>query len=107
MDQSERCRHCHPSSGLPVTWIGRRVRHLCHHDRNLGGISSPAASFTCLAPISAGQFTVPAYILAALPAGTGNVTVKNTTNYQTFTASGLNYGAAQAIVGVQVNSTFN
>jgi hypothetical protein len=79
---------------------------------SIGGSSSSSsttatASFTCIAPVSAGQFTVPAYILSALPAGTGSVTVDNNTNYQTFNASGLNYGAAYGIVGVSVNSTFN
>jgi uncharacterized protein (TIGR03437 family) len=96
------------SSGLTVAWTGGSSGTYV----SIGGSSqasstSPLAGFTCLAPVSAGQFTVPAYILAALPAGSGSVTVNNNTNYQTFTASGLNYGAAYGIVGVQVNSTFN
>ena len=96
------------SSGLLVAWSGGASgTYVSITGTSAASSSSPLASFTCLAPISAGQFTVPAYILAALPAGSGSVTVNNSTNYQTFTASGLNYGAAQAIVGVQVNSTFN
>jgi len=96
------------SSGLPITWSGGTSGTYV----SIGGSSSSSsttatASFTCIAPVSAGQFTVPAYILSALPAGTGSVTVDNNTNYQTFNASGLNYGAAYGIVGVSVNSTFN
>lgn len=95
------------SSGLTVSWTGGASGTYV----SIGGSSSVSsgatASFTCLAPLSAGQFTVPAYILSALPAGSGSVTVDNATSYQTFTASGLNYGAAYAIVGVQVNSAFN
>ena len=96
------------SSGLSITWSGGASGTYV----SIGGTSSSSsttatASFTCLAPISAGQFTVPAYILAALPAGSGSVTVNNNTNYQTFSASGLNYGAAYGIVSVQVNSSFN
>jgi uncharacterized protein (TIGR03437 family) len=96
------------SSGLTIAWTGGTSGT---YVSIIGSSSSPSTSayggFTCLAPVSAGQFTVPAYILSAMPAGSGSVTVDNNTNYQTFTASGLNYGAAYGIVSVQVNSTFN
>jgi hypothetical protein len=96
------------SSGLTIAWTGGTSGTYV----SIAGVSSASstaatAGFTCLAPVSAGQFTVPAYILAALPAGTGSVTVDDHTNYQPFTASGLNYGAAYGVVRVSVNSTFN
>jgi uncharacterized protein (TIGR03437 family) len=95
------------SSGLTVTWTGGSSGTYV----SIGGSSTSSntanASFTCLAPVSAGQFTVPGYILSALPPGTGTVSVNNYTNFQTFSASGLSYGAAYGIVGVQANSTFN
>ena len=57
-----------------------------------------------------GQFTVPTYILNALPpgTGTGSVTVENSTVNQTFTAPGLDNGSAFGYVATQIlNSTFN
>jgi uncharacterized protein (TIGR03437 family) len=49
-------------------------------------------SFTCIAPVAAGQFTVPVNVLLALPAGTGSLSVSDSGNFQTFTASGLDLG---------------
>jgi hypothetical protein len=57
--------------------------------------------------VSAGSFTVPSYVLAALPAGMGSVTVENETNFSSFTATGLNNGFAAGFVAVEVNSTYN
>jgi len=34
-------------------------------------------AFTCLVPVDAGQFTVPSYILSALPPGNGGVQMQN------------------------------
>ena len=97
------------ASGLTVTWTGSTSGSFVF----IGGNSSLSSgglygSFTCIAPSSAGQFTVPGYILTALPAGTGSVTVEN--NIQStagFTATGLNYATEVGYVATQVNTTFN
>ena len=68
---------------------------------------SDAGAFTCIAPVGAGQFTVPAYVLSALPAGTGTVAVANNTGYQQFTATGLDIGFAEGYISFGVNSTYN
>jgi hypothetical protein len=67
---------------------------------------STFGSFSCYAPVSAGQFTVPPYVLAALPAGTGDMSVSNYTNYTTFTATGLDLGIAAGFVTYDVNSAY-
>jgi hypothetical protein len=96
------------SAGLPVTWSGGSVSTTSYVTiTGTSSSSSVTGSFTCLAPTSAGQFTVPGYVLGALPAGTGSVTVGNETGYTTFTATGLNLGLAVGIVSYQANTTFN
>jgi hypothetical protein len=96
------------SAGLSVTWTGGASGTFVE----IGGSSSATAGsaygyFTCIAPVSAGSFTVPSYVLAALPAGMGSVTVENETNFSSFTATGLNFGFAAGFVSFEVNSTFN
>lgn len=51
-----------------------------------------STSFTCRAPVSAGQFSVPSWILGQLSPGSGFLTVENDTFPQSFTASGLDFG---------------
>ena len=68
---------------------------------------SVTATYTCYAPQSAGQFTVPSYILLGLPAGTGSTEVENSTSIGTFSASGLDFGGALGAVSFMVNSTYN
>lgn len=94
------------SSGLPVTWSGGASGTFV----SISGTSSSSSTFgnfTCLAPVSAGQFTVPGYVLSALPAGNGSVTVGNETAYTPFSATGIDAGVGIGFVTYQVNSTFN
>ena len=96
------------SAGLPITWTGGASGTFVY----IGGSSSAttggaSGSFTCFAPVSPGQFTVPSYILAALPVGTGSVTVGNYTNYQSFSATGLDNGAALGFVAYDINAAYN
>jgi uncharacterized protein (TIGR03437 family) len=96
------------SAGLPVTWTGGATGTYVEIGGNSSSSSGSAfGSFTCIAPVSAGSFTVPSYVLAALPAGMGSVTVENETNFSSFTATGLNNGFAAGFVAVEVNSTYN
>lgn len=72
------------------------------------GNSGVTAAFLCAAPVSAGQFTIPAYVLLNLPP-TGSSIVPGGLGVQnrivsTFTASGLDiatvaYGAGYSLSG--------
>jgi uncharacterized protein (TIGR03437 family) len=91
--------------GLQVTWTGGTAGSFVIITGSSSGTGS-SGSYTCFAPQSALQFTVPPYILSALPAGTGNTTVENGTNYSSFTATGLNYGTGFGFSGFMVSSTY-
>ncbi len=94
------------AAGLPITWTGggsssyvEIIGSSSSVDGALGGF------FTCIASSGAGQFTVPNYVLGALPAGSGSVVVSNQTQ-SAFTAVGLDQFVAAAAITVQINSTF-
>ena len=84
------------SQGVNVTWSGGAPGTYVA----IGGTSSVtigakfvSVTFTCLAPVSPGQFSVPVPVLLALPAGDGGgLTVSNFSNLQQFTATGLDLG---------------
>jgi uncharacterized protein (TIGR03437 family) len=61
--------------------------------------------FTCLAKADDGQFTVPSYILSALPPGIGGVGIQNDI-YEPLPASGLDIGMAQGEIGIGTRSTY-
>jgi len=88
-----------------VTWTGGGSGTYVVIDGSSSG-SGNIANYSCIVPVSAGQFTVPSYILLGLPAGTGTTLVENSTSYTAFTATGLDYGAALGAVAVEVNSTY-
>jgi uncharacterized protein (TIGR03437 family) len=94
------------ASGQPITWTGGAPNTYVL----IGGSSSSnsaSASFTCYAPVSAGQFTVPSYVLLALPVGTnGNLMVENAVT-GTFSASGLTNGSIIAGVSFQIAPSYN
>jgi len=94
------------SQGVTVTWSGGASGTYVF----ISGASSsgPASSsFICFAPVAAGTFTVPAYVLATLPASTsGSLEIVNQTAPQTFTATGLNYAYATGEVGYNNNATY-
>jgi uncharacterized protein (TIGR03437 family) len=93
------------SSGAQVTWTGGAsgTYVLISGSSTSGNLT---ASFNCYTTQSALQFTVPAPILLSLPAGTGSLLVENATNFQSFTASGLDSGAALGAVAQQINATY-
>lgn len=95
------------SSGLPVGWTGGASNTIVSISGSSIATSGLYGSFTCLVPTSAGSFTVPSYVLAALPAGTGSVTVSNQNNYTPFAAQGISLGFATGFVSYSANSTFN
>jgi uncharacterized protein (TIGR03437 family) len=94
------------SSGLQVTWTGGAAGSFV---TIIGSASASGltASYRCNVPASAGQFTVPSYILLGLPAGTGSTSVEDSTNYTRFTAIGLDIGLAFGVATVgSVPSTY-
>jgi uncharacterized protein (TIGR03437 family) len=95
------------TSGLQVNWSGGASGTYVIISGSASASTSGAyGSYTCIAPQSAGTFTVPNYILLGLPAGTGSTFVENSTNYTRFTASGLTSGGI-AIGGVAFSVSSN
>jgi uncharacterized protein (TIGR03437 family) len=94
------------ANGQNIAWTGGAAGSYV----SITGSSSAAsaiASFTCNAPAGAGQFTVPPYVLLALPAGNnGTLQVQNITTPQTFTASGLNTASVYAALSFLINPSY-
>jgi uncharacterized protein (TIGR03437 family) len=96
------------ASGVTVNWNGGAPGTYV----TIGGSSSSAtagisASFSCTAPVSAGTFTVPNAILLTLPAGTGTLSVGNSTNFQSFTATGVDFATAFGATNQSISATYN
>jgi hypothetical protein len=92
--------------GLLISWTGGFGTYviIIGSSSGAGGVSG---SYLCVAPVSAGSFTVPSYILLALPAGTGATLIQNSTNFSQFSASGLDFGTAIGAESFQVSTTYN
>jgi uncharacterized protein (TIGR03437 family) len=88
------------SDGVNITWTGGSANGYVRISGASNAANGPA-SFVCTAPASANQFTVPSWVLQALPA-TGPapnynglvsyLSVAGVTNAQAFSASGLDAG---------------
>ena len=94
------------AAGHSFTWSGGSGSFVA-----LGGSSSTAAmgltaSYSCIAPASAEQFTVPPYITLALPPGAGTSSIESSTGFTTFAATGLDIGVAFGYLSLSVNSTY-
>ena len=68
---------------------------------------SVSASFICYASVEAGRFTVPPYVLLAMPAASGGINLLNQGNPQTFSATGLDLTFAVAEVEDSIGVPFN
>ena len=95
------------AAGRSFTWSGGGSGSFVA----VGGSSSTAsgglsASYSCIAPASAGEFAVPPYITLALPAGAGTSSVESSTGFTTFAATGLDIGMAFGYLSWSVNSTY-
>ena len=95
------------SQGVQVTWNGGSPGSYVIISGNSTGSSGVYGFFTCYAPQSAGQFTVPAFVTGTLPAGSGNLSVENGTNFVSFSATGLDSGFGFGFNSIQINSTYN
>ena len=89
------------SQALPIVWTGGDPGTYVIVSGS-SSIPQGPVSFTCTAPISAGELIVPNYILQALPAGSGSLTVQNQTADQSFTAPGLDYGITFGSIGFTI-----
>jgi len=93
------------ANGQNITWTGGADSSYV----SITGTSSSAtatASFTCNVPAGPSQFTIPSYVLLALPPGAnGNLQVANITSAP-FSAPGLNSGSAQVGVSVLTYPTY-
>lgn len=93
------------SQGFTFTWTGGNAET---YPAMTGTSTSPLVTvgFTCRANIADGKFTVPAYILSALPAGSGGTGFQDTLG-GTLTATGLDYTSAGGLVSFSVAGTYN
>lgn len=92
------------SQGVTVTWTGGAPGSFLF----ISGITSVGGSngsFHCYAPQSAGQFTVPGYILMALPAGSGSITLEDLLETP-LSVAGIQYIYGLAYTGITASSKF-
>ena len=96
------------SQGQLITWTGGASGTYVYISGNssLSTDLAVSGSFICLAPVSAQQFTIPSYVLLALPTGTGSLGVANYANLSRFTATGLDFGYVFAGVSSSENVTY-
>ena len=99
------------ANGTTVTWSGGAPGTYVAIGGQSEVAASPqsttivSASFICYAPVAAGQFTVPSWVLLALPPSIqGSLYVENQTTPQTFTAPNLDYayGVTTSLTDTQI-----
>jgi len=95
------------SQDLTLTWTGGTPGSYVY----ISGVSTATGppttmlGYTCLAKADDGKFTVPSYILSALPAGSGGTNIQN--QVQTpFSASGLDIASAIGDIAFSVPSSY-
>ncbi len=93
------------SQGVTVTWSGGIPGSYVIIGGNSGSPYT-TASFRCLVPQSAGQFTVPPYVLLGMPSGLGGISIQNL-NQTPISAAGVDSGTAAGTVLASTNSTYN
>lgn len=96
------------SQGQLITWTGGASGTYVAISGNssLSTDLAVSGSFICLAPVSAQQFTIPSYVLLAMPTGTGSLGVANYANLSKFTATGIDFGYVLAGVSSSENVTY-
>lgn len=93
------------ANGQLITWTGGDPSgsiQISGYSALISGTSEVVAGFECTVPDTPGQFTIPAPVLLALPAGTagtpsGSLSVGAVTATKNFTATGLDLGYLSAI----------
>ncbi len=94
------------SKDLTVTWSGGNAGSYVF----ISGVSTSVSArltlgFTCMEKADAGKFTVPSYILSALPAGPGGTELQNAV-LQRLMPSRVDIGVADGTVSFSVTSTY-
>jgi len=64
------------------------------------------SNYSCLEHVEAGQFTVPSYILQALPVGPASTSVTNIV-YFPLSASGLDFASGLATIQYTMSTTLS
>jgi hypothetical protein len=96
------------AQGVTVTWTGGAAgSYVIISGSSSNSTSGVSASFTCHAPVSAGTFTVPEPVTLTLPAGTGTLSLENTTAFQSFSATGIDIGYGFGATLTSINATYN
>jgi uncharacterized protein (TIGR03437 family) len=97
------------ANGLNITWSGGAPNTYVYvTGTSASSTAGASATFVCYAAASAGQLTVPNYVLLALPAGNGTLGVANSATPASFTASGLSApGVAIGSVSYSLTPTYN
>ena len=62
--------------------------------------------FDCFVPVGDQQFTIPSYVLLALPKGSGTLGITNSATPVAFTATGISHGVALATDTTDENVTY-
>ena len=98
------------SQGQLITWTGGAPGTYVYisgaSSTNPPSGASVTVTFACVIPVADQQFTIPSYVLEALPTGTGILSVFNDAPGVNFTATGIDNGRAQAGVYAENNVTY-
>ncbi len=98
------------TQGFTATWTGGNPNTWVLITGFIGTPASPTNTagevvFVCWAPVADGEFTVPPYILSALPSGNGSTQLQNDT-YLPLSASGIDIGLTLGEIGIASATTF-
>ena len=95
------------SQGLQINWSGGQPSSYVQiNGESLTGTAGIYAIFECYVQQGLGTFIVPPYVLSAMPAGTGYVSVANSLPDTTFSVSGVEYPYFTGGNSIQVKSTY-
>jgi len=99
------------SQGQSVTWTGGEpgtyvvVGGSSSTNPPLGDVPQ-TVSFICFVPVADDQFTVPSYVLQALPTGKGTLALTNSGTPVPFSPSGVSAAVAMAGDTIDINVTY-
>lgn len=100
------------SKDMQVTWTGGNpgtfvfVTGTSTAVSSSGGtVTTLSGGYTCLAYADDGKFTVPSYILSALPTGSGGTGVQNAI-YKPLNVNGIDIGLSAGVISYSVPSTY-
>ncbi len=93
-----------------ATWTGGNPGSFVLVSGSIATVANAAnpaglVAFDCWAPAADGQFTVPAYILSALPAGAGSTQLQNNFSVPV-SPSGIDIGIASGAIAIAASTTF-